>query len=242
MKIIKLASVDSTNVFLKKMVNSGEGLSNFLTVWTLNQTQGVGQYGAKWMAEPYKNLTFSVLYIHENFDLERYFVLNMLTSIAIVTTLKSLGVPNLHIKWPNDILSNKYKIGGVLIENIIRGGKIEKSIIGIGLNVNQTNFEGLPKASSLKNETGKSFDIEEIINKIVVNLQQTFSQIDFSFQELYPAYRSHLFRLNEVSAFRPQQGSDFSGIIRRVLPSGELVVETEEGEKHFSLKEVQLLY
>lgn len=244
MNIIKLETIDSTNNYLKKLANSEENLPNFLTVWTPNQTNGVGQYGAKWVTESYKNLTFSVLFLHKKFELERYFLLNMLTAIVVAQTIEEMQIPNVKIKWPNDILLEKHKIGGILIENVIRGTNVEKSIIGIGLNVNQTDFSDLPKASSLQNITQKEFDIEVIMKSILRNLQKEFLNLEeLQFADIYPIYKKYLFQLNKISAFRPKEGKDFSGIIRGVLPSGELLVETENDEiKQFALKEIQLLY
>ena len=244
MNIIKLESVDSTNHYLKRLCNSEEKLPNFLTIWTPNQTNGVGQYGSKWFVEPYKNLTFSVLVCHKNFLIENYFWLNMIVSLAVNNVLESLKIPQISIKWPNDILSGKFKIGGILIENIIRNTKIEKSIIGIGLNVNQLNFNELYRASSLQKITKKEFNLEFLLKEILKQLQEQFSGIETSsFEKIYSLYERKLFQKDKVSAFRPKEGTDFSGIIRQVLPSGELVVEMENNQtKAYSLKEIQLLY
>lgn len=244
MNIIKLDTVDSTNNYLKKLANSEEKLPNFLVIWTLNQTNGVGQYGAKWVTESFKNLTFSVLFLHKKFDLTQYFLLNILTAVAVAKTIEEMEIPNVKIKWPNDILLEKHKIGGILIENVIRGTNIEKSIIGIGLNINQTDFSQLPRASSLQKITRKQYDIESVMKSILFNLQKEFTKLEESqFADIYPIYKKYLFQLNKISAFRPKNGKDFSGIIRGVLPSGELLVETENDEiKLFALKEIQLLY
>lgn len=244
MNIIKLDTVDSTNGYLKKLASTQENLPNFLTVWTPNQTNGVGQYASKWETEPYKNLTFSILCKHTNFDLQHYFLLNMLVSIAVAEVLQTQNVPEINIKWPNDILVCKHKVGGILIENVVRNTQIDKSIIGIGLNVNQMIFNGLPKASSLKKSTGKEFDIEDLMKRILQGIQIKFADIQLlNFEDVYAVYKKHLFRLDKVSVFRTAQNTDFSGIIRGVLPSGELVVELEDDVfKQFSLKEVQMLY
>ena len=112
-----------------------------MTVFTPIQTAGVGQYGAKWQSAPHMNLTFSTLFTPENLMIERGFVLNMLVPIAVVKALKTLGIAEeINIKWPNDIVITRKKIGGILIENIVQGQQIIKSVIGIGLNVNQTKF------------------------------------------------------------------------------------------------------
>ncbi|GIM58973.1 biotin--[acetyl-CoA-carboxylase] ligase [Capnocytophaga canimorsus] len=244
MEIIKLNAIDSTNAFLKKMAYEQPNLSNFLTIWTPMQTAGVGQYGAKWNSEPNKNLTFSTLCLFNRLETKHFFLLNMLVSLAIHKALETLEIPQLSIKWPNDILSSKYKLGGILIENVIRSGYIEKSIVGIGLNINQTEFNGLPKASSLKKITGLTYEIEPLMQSILKNLEAHLAKVEqLSFESVYPLYKRHLFRINQVSAFRPHSGNDFSGIIRGVLPSGKLVVQNEDDQMlTFSLKEIELLY
>ena len=120
MNIITLKSIDSTNQYLKNLIHIQDSLPNFLVVWTPQQTAGIGQYGTKWTSEPYQNLTFSVLFLPEHLDLKDAFLLNMLVPIAIMKVLEKLNIPNINIKWPNDILSQRYKIGGILIENTIQ--------------------------------------------------------------------------------------------------------------------------
>ena len=176
MKLITLSSTDSTNRYLKDLVHSGALLPNFLTVFTPIQTAGVGQYGAKWQSAPHMNLTFSTLFTPENLTIERGFVLNMLVPIAVVKALKTLGIAEeINIKWPNDIVITRKKIGGILIENIIQGQQIIKSVIGIGLNVNQTNFEGLPKASSLAKIIGHTLEVKKSIGRSNVRLGRNFT-------------------------------------------------------------------
>lgn len=244
MKIITLETVDSTNKYLKNWADKENNLPNFLTVRAVSQTNGVGQYGAKWETESGKNLTFSTLMIHNNFPLENYFLLNMMVSITISDVLHSLHIPKISIKWPNDLLSGRFKIGGILIENIIRSSYIDKSIIGIGLNINQLHFNGIEKASSLKKITGQDFDLENLLKEIISQLEKNLSKIEnTTLEDLHSVYMSKLFQKDKVSAFRSPEGYNFSGIIRNVTPKGELVVELEnEIQKKFVLKELQLLY
>jgi len=248
MNVIKLRTVDSTNRYLKELVHSETSLPNFLTVWTPQQTAGVGQYGSKWLTEPYQNLTFSTLFIPEKLFLQRAFLLNMLVSIAVVRAVEVIlkefsFTEKICIKWPNDILIENKKIGGILIENILQGQQIVKSVIGIGLNVNQTDFKGLPKASSLKNVIGKDLEIELLMKHIVSNLKEELNVITIaSFEGIYNTYRNLLFRLEKVSTFKLPDGKYFMGIIKGVTPMGELIVTTEEAIKNFSLKQIEMLY
>ena len=122
MKLITLPTTDSTNRYLKDLGHSEAVLPNYLTVFTPVQTAGVGQYGAKWQSEPNTNLTFSTLFIPKNLTIERAFILNMLVPLAVVKVLKAQNIAaEIKIKWPNDIIIERKKVGGILIENIVQG-------------------------------------------------------------------------------------------------------------------------
>ena len=241
MKLITLPTTDSTNRYLKDLVHSEAVLPNYLTVFTPVQTAGVGQYGAKWQSEPNTNLTFSTLFIPKNLTIERAFILNMLVPLAVVKVLKAQNIAaEIKIKWPNDIIIERKKVGGILIENIVQGQQIVKSVIGIGLNVNQRDFSGLPKASSLANITGRVFKVKKLLKEVMNALEEVSTT---SFEQVYEEYQEYLFQRGKVAAFRPKTGKDFMGIIRGVTPNGALIVATETEEiKQFQLKEVELLY
>lgn len=243
MKLITLPTTDSTNRYLKDLVHSEAVLPNYLTVFTPVQTAGVGQYGAKWQSEPNTNLTFSTLLIPKNLTIERAFILNMLVPLAVVKVLKAQNIAA-EIKWPNDIIIERKKVGGILIENILQGQQIVKSVIGIGLNVNQRDFSGLPKASSLANITGRVFKVKKLLKEVMNALEEMLEEVSAtSFEQVYEEYQEYLFQRGKVSAFRPKTGKDFMGIIRGVAPNGALIVATETEEiKQFQLKEVELLY
>ena len=145
MNIIKLDAIESTNDYLKNA-----GFNNTQVLYTYNHHKGKGQRGNKWMSEPGKNLAFSIKIFPKNFDIKDQFKINVIFSIFIFKTLKSLNIPDIKIKLPNDIMSGNKKICGILIELKVKGNQIENIIIGFGLNVNQEKFSGLPYASSLK--------------------------------------------------------------------------------------------
>src|SRR3970282_291011 len=143
-----LDAIDSTNEFLKGLSN-GQLLENFTVVTAENQTKGKGQMGSVWDSEVGKNLTMSVFIKDSLSDVNQIFKLNVGVVLAVVQALETFNIPNLMVKWPNDIMSYNFKIGGILIENSIKSDGTVHSIVGLGINVNQVNFENLPKASSL---------------------------------------------------------------------------------------------
>ncbi|NCP90405.1 MAG: biotin--[acetyl-CoA-carboxylase] ligase, partial [Flavobacteriales bacterium] len=152
--------------------------------------------------------------------------------------------PKLSVKWPNDILSEDKKICGVLIENVIKQNRFKASIIGVGLNVNQTNFEDLPKATSLKLLTGTTFSLDEVLHTMIKFLKYYFMILrkeEYFF--LKQEYESYLFRKNKPSTFKDAEGSVFSGIIKGISNAGNLRVLIEDDiVKEFDLKDVSLLY
>ena len=140
MKLIKLDATDSTNEFLKGL-SSNQILENFTVVTAENQTKGKGQMGSVWDSEPSKNLIMSVLINGFVTDINQIFDINIVVSVSVIQVLEDLNIPELSIKWPNDIMSYNKKIGGILIENSIKSDGSINSIAGLGLNLNQVNFE-----------------------------------------------------------------------------------------------------
>ena len=242
MQLIKLNTTDSTNNYLKQLLTDTV-LEDFCVVLTNHQTKGKGQMGAKWVSDKGKNLTFSVLKISPSLELQRQFLLSIIVSLSIVKTLESYNVLNLAIKWPNDILSDHHKIAGILIENIIKTNQIEFSVIGIGLNVNQELFKGLTKVSSLKSILGMPIDTDELLHKIIENLQYYFRLYHEKGEGILNTdYESYLFRKDKPSTFKLPDDTLFTGIIRGVTDAGKLRVQMEDSTNEFDLKQLKLLY
>ncbi|MGV9004557.1 biotin--[acetyl-CoA-carboxylase] ligase [Flavobacterium sp.] len=242
MHIIKLSATDSTNDYLKQL-HKEKSLDNYTIITTLSQTKGKGQMGTQWQSEIGKNLTFSILVKNISSNHATIFDYNVAVAVSIFEVLQALQIPNLNIKWPNDILAENKKIGGILIENSVKADGTIDSIIGIGLNVNQEDFSKLIVASSLKNVAHRTFDLDELLVKIVHQLQQNLSQLTTQAEVFWKTYTTHLFKLNVPMVFEDQIQNRFMGIIKGVTPEGKLMVILEDDSmQHFSLKEVRLLY
>ncbi|MBU2524985.1 MAG: biotin--[acetyl-CoA-carboxylase] ligase [Bacteroidetes bacterium] len=242
-EIIKLSATASTNTYLRELA-SKEPLENFTVVTADNQTQGRGQQGNAWQSEPGKNLTMSVLMKDIPFLKLEPSLLSVAVSLAVFDTLSSFVIPDLAIKWPNDILSDHKKICGILIENIFPNKSSMNAIVGIGINVNQTGFASLPQASSLLALTGQVFSVDEILQKLVKSLRDYHNLfLNNQKQTLISAYEAKLFRRFKPSTFKDKNGLLFVGIIQGITPDGKLKVMTENKfEKLFYHKEVTLLY
>ncbi|CAM1363047.1 Biotin--(acetyl-CoA-carboxylase) ligase [Tenacibaculum litoreum] len=240
MKIIKLNAIDSTNTFLKNMV-SKVVVDDFTIVVAKTQTKGRGQMNSEWVVEEGKNLTFSVFSSFTSLDVENHKYLNFCVSLSVFEALKELDLPSLAIKWPNDILSGNKKLGGILIENTLKGSKIVSSVVGIGINVNQDLFpENLPNASSVKKILGKEFDLETLLESILKKLKDYFTFLEKKeYDLLEEAYLKVLYKKNVPTMFKNSQNILFMGKIIGVSKSGSLQIELEnETIQEFGLKEV----
>lgn len=243
MHIIKLDAIDSTNSYLRQFSDQ-EVVEDYTCVTAKYQTLGRGQMGTTWDSEKSKNLMFSVFKQSSGIATQDQFYVSIVVSLAILKSLQSFSIPKLQVKWPNDILSDHKKICGILIENVIKNTTLEASIIGIGLNVNQTKFSRLPNASSLKILTGRVFNLDELLHLIVKNLKYYFAKLKKGNHGILKAeYEKHLFRKNKPSMFKDPKGLKFAGFIKGINSEGHLQILLEdEILKEFDLKEIQMLY
>ena len=243
MRIIKLNAIDSTNSFLRQL-SVEESVEDFTVVVTEHQTNGRGQMGTQWDSQNAKNLMFSVFKDMSGLSVESHFYLSMAVSLAVFEALNTFQISTLKIKWPNDILSEQQKLCGILIENVIKQNQLQSSIIGIGININQTIFDNLPNATSMKLIYGNHFDRDQVLNEVLKQLKHYFSLLDSkSYDELKLAYENNLFRKDKPSTFKDNDGILFSGYIKGVNDSGHLKVLIEDDiVKLFELKDVQLLF
>ena len=219
-------------------------VENFTVVVTGNQIKGRGQQGNVWESEVGKSLIFSVFVTFESLSVSDKKYLNYAVSLAVFEVLQQENIPRIAIKWPNDILSAKKKIGGILIENSLKGAKISSSVIGIGLNVNQTSFSSsLENASSLKLSSNRTFDLEQLLIEIVTSLKSKISLLNAkAFESIETSYLNVLYKKNIPTMFKDSNDVLFMGIIRGISKDGKLQVEIEdETFKEFGIKEISFL-
>ncbi len=242
MNLIKLSAIDSTNAELRRRLQR-DSLPDLTVVWALEQTQGKGQRGAEWITDKGKNLTFSILKRFEVLEATDHFRINMLVSNALIHALGALNIPDLTIKWPNDILSGRYKICGILPENSLTGSRILYSIIGIGLNVNQDEFDGLPQAGSLLRVTGNAFDLDDVFLRIYGSLTAVFAGEEINnTHKLRQDYLDNLFGYGQTGTF--QIGTEIvTGVITGVDREGRLLLRMQDGTTEtFGMKELKFIF
>jgi len=241
LRIIKINATNSTNSFLKELAQNSS-LDEITVAVTNNQTSGRGQMNNSWISEPYKNLTFSLFTTLKKVKVEHQAYLNFAVSLAIYDVLLEYDVPNLYIKWPNDIMSGKKKICGILIENTFSHSRIKNTIIGIGLNVNQEKFhKNLTNASSLKIILKKSIELQALMNTIINHINLKISCVELkNFNQIYNRYHQALYKKGIPTTFLNQKTKQlFMGIINGVSSSGNLQIQLEDNSiQEFGLKEV----
>ena len=240
---LKLDATDSTNSFLRELVREGSAV-NWTVVSADCQSHGRGQRGAAWFSDKGKNLTFSILISDCQIEATDQFILNFTVSAAIYKVFDRLGVPQLKVKWPNDIMSGSSKLAGILIENSIMGDRVQHSIVGIGVNVNQEEFPpGLPMAVSLLQLLDRPCDLDSLLKDLAEAVRKEFKGLkEGRREELKCDYEKYLFRRNEEHVYRIPGGDPFVGRIMGVSEQGKLQVQKENGSvADYAFKEIEYL-
>jgi BirA family biotin operon repressor/biotin-[acetyl-CoA-carboxylase] ligase len=206
-------------------------------VITDDQTSGRGQRGNTWEAEAAMNLTFSIALKPSFLMVKDQFYLSIVVSLALREYLASRLPAQVKIKWPNDILVEQKKIGGILIENTLSTDTIQHSIVGIGLNVNQKYFSiAEPTSMSLISE--HDFELPQELNLLLEELEGYYLQLRTGKKELLKQeYLNHLYRIGERHMFRSKD-EEFAGILTGVDENGRLTIFREGKEISVGLKEI----
>jgi BirA family biotin operon repressor/biotin-[acetyl-CoA-carboxylase] ligase len=200
-KIIRLSVVDSTNIYTTRLI-SQSGIDEWTVVVADLQTGGRGQRGKTWNSEMGKNLLCSIVLKPKNFVAKDQFQISMMTSLAIIETLNEYGV-KAKVKWPNDILVKSKKIAGILIENQIVANSIESCVIGIGLNLNQQDFNNYEwPATSLFALNNKEVDIDAFLNQLLVKMKLNYLKMNEQANSLRMNYISQMFFVNQKVDFK----------------------------------------
>lgn len=243
--IIWLDSVDSTNEEAKRRLHDIDNLS---VLSAKHQTSGRGQRGNVWSSEAGQNLTFSMIldFSGPSWKVKAFdqFVISEIAAISVKEFLGSHGI-DAEIKWPNDIYVGSDKICGILIENSLIGSSLTSSIIGIGLNVNQTDFpEYLPNPTSMSLCSSRQYDIKKILVSMTEILRRNFRKYlepATGYAELKNQYLESLWRKDKESVFVDNRsGIMFKGMIRDVSDMGLLIIENMEkgGLREYAFKEI----
>jgi len=238
---INLDHVDSTNKYLANHVNLTD-LPEGSMVVAHEQFEGKGQRNKVWRSDPGKNMTLSVMLRPKFLDVQNYFIFNKGVTLAVLNTIEELVSEEVWIKWPNDIIVQNKKIAGILVELNWRSSNCLNAIIGVGINVNQTNFDGLPYASSLKSLSNREFEIENVIQLFIQNLEYQYLQMrKKEWDTIIIAYNNRLWDRGEYVMF-DREDEVFQGMLKGVGNDGKLKMIVQNKEVSFNHGEIKLRY
>ncbi len=238
--LIRLSETTSTNSYALELIRQKKANEGTL-VLSEYQSQGKGQQGNLWESEKAKNLLMSLI-IHPKLKVENRFFISQCVALGIKSYLDSLSVGIVQIKWPNDILVNKDKIAGILIENFIEKDEIHTSIIGIGLNVNQLKFKEYDRtAISLCQLQSVLFDLDEVRKQLVNHLVEAFRAFDLHGKSyIQTHYLQYLYGYHETLDFEDIQGR-FKGKIAHIDRNGMIQVWRNGRLCSYDMKELKFI-
>ena len=222
-------SLPSTNQYCELLDLSQT--EEFSVIYARQQTAGIGQRGNCWNSQSDKNLTFSLILKPTFLPAAEQYMLTKVVSLGITDCLQSLipGGNIIKIKWPNDIYINDHKVCGILISNKLSRTHLSASIVGIGLNVNQTEFPSwVPNPISLKQITGEELFLRPLLENIVQAIQTRYRQLPTNPAILDQEYLSRLLRLHQPARYL-YHGEAITATIQGVNQYGHLLLTTSEG-------------
>ena len=212
-------------------------------IWAERQTAGRGQRGHSWQSNEGENLTFTALLEPTFLPPSEQFSLLQVVALAMVDMLSEYGI-EAKIKWTNDIYVGDRKLVGILMEHKLQGAAIGRTIAGIGLNVNQKEFDPeLPNPTSMRLIAGREFDRKEVLERIALHLKNRYEMLRRGeIKQLHLDYHQRLYRLGEEHTYALPDGTRFRGVIEGVEPQGALKITTPQGEAYkFLFKEVEFV-
>lgn len=230
----ELGEVDSSNNYAMRQAQAHLAVHG--STWFAHfQNSGKGQRGKQWLAESGENIMMSSLIEPSVFSIDKQFIINTAVALACYDFFSKYTTEGTSIKWPNDIYWKDRKAGGVLIENVLNGEKWKFSIVGIGININQTLFpKALRNAVSLKQITGKTFNVVNLAKELCAHLEVRWKQVlTTPGKDLLKEYCTHLYKKDEEVQFK-DSNEVFKAIVKGVSDKGELLLLRDNIIKTYS--------
>ncbi len=212
-------------------------------VWAEWQSAGRGQRGHTWLCPEGLNITYSAILEPTFLPAPEQFLFTEVAALSIVDALRDYGI-EARIKWTNDLYVGDRKCAGMLIEHDLRGANLARSIAGIGVNINQREFDpSLPNPTSMALAAGREFDREEVLRCCIDHLMARYAQLEAGDREgLQRDYRARMYRLGERHPFRLPDGTLFRAVVEGVRPTGELQLRHDDGTLHeYLFRQVEFL-
>ena len=194
----------------------------------------------KWYSSYGKNLLCSLFYMPVDIYADKTFIVNQAVSLAVLKTIRKFNNEKCLIKWPNDILSVNKKIAGILVENSLSSNKLNHSIIGVGLNINQVFFKRLPNATSIKKISNKNIDVERVLNELIDSYKYYFTKIN-DIEYINDQYNRNIFGKHGCRFII--NGKKQSGKIISISNTGIIKLKTDSKNiGTYDSRKVKLLY
>ncbi|MDZ7737640.1 MAG: biotin--[acetyl-CoA-carboxylase] ligase [Bacteroidales bacterium] len=238
--IIYREKLSSTNALAAQMLSSNRPEEGTL-IYAYEQSEGKGQKGNSWISEPGKNLTVSIILYPDFLEAGQQFMISKAVSLAIAELLDDYSA-SISIKWPNDIYHKDDKIAGILIENALEGNKIVNTIIGTGININQTIFPpALPNPVSLKILNKREYHPEKMLSAFCRIFDLWYGRLRSGhLSNINEPYLERLYRFNETAEFSTAGGDRLQGRIAGVDSFGRLIIESTEGNlSYYGFREIE---
>ena len=240
--IKRLDVVDSTNRYVRDEAdNLWVPGKDIVAVTVVHQTAGRGQRGNAWQSQSGKNLLLSIL-LRPGCALEvsGQFLLSQAVALSIHSAMKCYGIET-RLKWPNDVYAGDRKLAGILVELDYSGAFVEQAIVGIGLNVNQTEFPPMDRVPvSMKMLLGRDIPVEDVLRDVLCHFNHYYNELRWGNKKAISAeYRELLLGLGEQREFIDSCGS-FTATIEGVEPCGRLLLRRSDGSlSRYCFKEVE---
>jgi len=238
---IELDSVDSTNNYAANLINTTK-VPDGTVIMAHYQHSGRGQMGNEWLSNPGENLMCSIIYRTNQLAATESFVISKIAAIAVKETVEEITNQHTLIKWPNDIYIEQKKVSGMLIENQWQGNQLT-TIIGIGININQTEFDQELRATSCSLVSGKTHQIDTVLKTLVQNLEHYYNWIRGKKHiDLNMLYKDNLLFFEENRKYKSNDVT-FKAAITDVLNTGHIELTKSNGEKQlYAFKEIEFVF
>ncbi len=222
---IEIYSLDSTNNYAMQQVQKGMG-QHGVAYFAHEQYAGKGQRGKQWYSKPGENIALSVVLNTSRLQVSKQFGLSMTIAMVVHDFFSRYSPGNTFVKWPNDLYYGDRKAGGILIENIIRGKDWQWAIAGIGININQREFDpSIPNAVSLKQITGKNYNPVQLAKELCDNLNHRYNHLlKQQTKSLLTEYNAVLYKREQSIKLRKDTVL-FEAVLKGVNEHGQLVIE-----------------
>jgi len=234
----------STNAYAQDLLSKSAPNEGTVVI-AGRQTAGRGQIGSRWHSQAGKSLTFSVILFPRFLHARHQYALNLMASLALRGTIEAATALPAQVKWPNDVYLQGRKAAGILIQNALQGQRLQSSVLGFGINVNETTFPaGAENATSLRMATGAEQDREALLHAFLERLEQAYLRLKRSGQglALREEYHQHMLGYRELRRFRRPGQPAFQASIQGIDTSGKLLLEHAEGKTAYGLKEIEFLF